>query len=816
MIFQVRTAFAFLFMLLSMVTIAIAAHFHQIDEKTSQLRANTLAEQLSTTLEVISADRLRSINELANNWPTSSANQVDWFNYQSRSLMKILPGISDIWLSDANGNIVWTITPASRPGLISQYLPDTLQQIQLATQTDTNQLVQFLGRKQLVYSRPVVNAGQIQWDITALIDIQATLDALTLDLQEKPVALRFAFDDIDAYSFGTIQMNYPVAKKNVSFAGFNATLSIQSHEQTILNLTTAIVIGELISLLICMVGAALMLNRQKSLHVRRLYQSAANVSPDAILIFASSSGAFEQLEVFDFNKKALEMMKATTDELKNYTIDTLCADLGLPELKYELKNALANQNSLIRLIKTKNTRFTNHWTQLAVLSIPDGMAVTLQDVTSEKQMQERIQYQAEHDQLTGLLNRYAFSKKLDMLLESKQHGYLCYIDMDHFKQINDSCGHIAGDELLRKTSGLLASFLSANDSIARVGGDEFCILIGARNKTEVETLLEALLVAISQFRFSWENQTFVIGASIGVVEITPGSGDAQALLKAADSGCYLAKNAGRNSFYFVELESGELNHLEQERHFAAIVRRSLAKNSFELYAQPIFPLCANDGMHVEVLIRLRDDSHNFISPAVFIPLAEKLGLMKQIDEWVVKQVLCKIENEFSQLKNLEKIAINISAISLSDSKFLKSIKKAIKNSMVPADMLCFEITETAAVSNLAQAQLFIQELRQLGCSFALDDFGVGMSSFGYLKNMPVDYVKIDGSFVKNMVNNTTDAVLVKAITDIAHSLEKKAIAEFVQDQATCEMLRSFGVEFAQGYGLGVPKPIDLVLSELFS
>lgn len=816
MIFQVRTAFAFLFMLLSMVTIAIAAHFHQIDEKTSQLRANTLAEQLSTTLEVISADRVRSINELANNWPTSSANQVDWFNYQSRSLMKILPGISDIWLSDANGNIVWTIMPASRPGLISQYLPDTLQQIQLATQTDTNQLVQFLGRKQLVYSRPVVNAEQIQWDITALIDIQATLDALTLDLQEKPVALRFAFDGIDAYSFGTIQTNYPVAKKNVSFAGFNATLSIQSHEQTILNLTTAIVIGELISLLICMVGAAWMLNRQKSLHVRQLYQSAANVSPDAILIFASSSGAFEQLEVFDFNKKALEMMKATTDELKNYTIDTLCADLGLPELKYELKNALANQNSLSRLIKTKNTRFSNHWTQLAVLSIPDGMAVTLQDVTSEKQMQERIQYQAEHDQLTGLLNRYAFSKKLDMLLESKQHGYLCYIDMDHFKQINDSCGHIAGDELLRKTSGLLASYLSANDSIARVGGDEFCILIGDRNRTEVETLLEALLAAISQFRFSWENQTFVIGASIGVVEITPGSGDVQALLKAADSGCYLAKNAGRNSFYFVELESGELNHLEQERHFAAIVRRSLAKNSFELYAQPIFPLCANDGMHVEVLIRLRDDSHNFISPAVFIPLAEKLGLMKQIDEWVVKQVLCKIENEFSQLKNLEKIAINISAISLSDSKFLKSIKKAIKNSMVPADMLCFEITETAAVSNLAQAQLFIQELRQLGCSFALDDFGVGMSSFGYLKNMPVDYVKIDGSFVKNMVNNTTDAVLVKAITDIAHSLEKKAIAEFVQDQATCEMLRSFGVEFAQGYGLGVPKPIDLVLSELFS
>jgi len=803
-------------MLLSMVTIAIAAHFHQIDEKTSQLRSNTLAEQLSTTLEVISADRLRSINELANNWPTSSANQVDWFNYQSRSLMKILPGISDVWLTDTQGNIVWTIEPVSRPNLIGQYLPSALQQIQLASQTNQNLLVQFLGRKQMVYSRPVVNADQIQWDITALIDIQATLDALTLDMQEKPVALRFAFDDIDAYSFGTVQPNYPLVKKNVSFAGFNATLSIQSHEQTILNLTTGIVIGELISLLICFVGAAWMLNRQKSLQVKQLYQSAANVSPDAILIFASSGGSFEKLELFDCNKKALEIMKATADELEHYTVDALCADLGLPELKTELRNLLADQSSLSRLIKTKHTRFSNHWTQLGVLSIPDGMAVTLQDVTFEKQMQERIQYQAEHDQLTGLLNRYAFSKKLDGLLESKQQGYLCYIDMDHFKQINDSCGHIAGDELLRKTAGLLASFLTSNDSIARVGGDEFCILITALNKAEVEAMLEALLTAISQFRFSWENQTFVIGASIGVVEISAESADAQVLLKAADSGCYLAKNAGRNSFYFVELESGELNHLEQERHFAAIVRRSLAKNSFELYAQPIFPLCVNAGMHVEVLIRLRDDGHNFISPGVFIPIAEKLGLMKQIDEWVIKQVLLKIEHEFAQLKNLEKIAINISAISLSDGKFLKNIKKTIKNSMVPADMLCFEITETAAVSNLAQAQLFIQELRQLGCSFALDDFGVGMSSFGYLKNMPVDYVKIDGSFVKNMVNNTTDAVLVKAITDIAHSLDKKAIAEFVQDQATCEMLRSFGVEFGQGYGLGIPKPIDIVLNELCS
>lgn len=814
--FQVRTAFAFLFMLLSMVTIAIAAHFHQIDVKTSQLRATTLAEQLSTTLEVISADRLRSVNELANNWPTSSANQVDWFNYQSRSLMKILPGISDIWLSDTNGNIVWAIAPASRPGLLGQYLPNALQQIELATQTNKNRLVQFLGRKQLVYSRPVINAGQIQWDITALIDIQATLDALTLDMQEKPLALRFTFDDIDAYSFGTLQPNYPLVKKNVSFAGFNATLQIQSHEQTILNLTTAIVVGELISFLVCVVGAAWMLNRQKSLQVRQLYQSAANVSPDAILIFSSSNGSFEHLELFDFNRKALEMMDATAAQLENYTVDALCADLGLLELKTELRTILVEQSSLTRLIKTKNTRFKSHWTQLAVLSIPDGMAVTLKDVTTEKQMQERIQYQAEHDQLTGLLNRYAFSKKLDALLESKQQGYLCYIDMDHFKQVNDSCGHIAGDELLRKTAGLLASFLTGNDSIARVGGDEFCILLSTKVKEDVELLLESLLTAIAQFRFSWETQTFVIGASIGVVEISSECGDAQALLKAADSGCYLAKNAGRNSFYFVELASGELNHLEQERHFAAIVRRALSKSSFELYAQPIFPLSGDGGMHIEVLIRLRDESQQFISPAMFIPIAEKLGLMKQIDEWVIRQVLLKIEQEFAQLKNLDNIAINISAISLSDGKFLKNIKKVIKNSMVPADMLCFEITETAAVSNLAQAQLFIQELRQLGCSFALDDFGVGMSSFGYLKNMPVDYVKIDGSFVKNMANNTTDAVLVKAITDIAHSLDKKTIAEFVQDQVTCDMLRDLGVEFGQGYGLGKPKPLDSVLNELCS
>jgi diguanylate cyclase (GGDEF)-like protein len=803
-----RFIFAISFFILSVFNLLISMYLHQIDGQTSRLRAETLSEQLATTLEVISADRLRAVDELSNNWPIAAANPIDWFNYQARSLSKMLPGIYDVWLSDENEQVLWGINPQVRPRIISQLVRDKIKLFAI-DQPDLR-LLQINQRKLVVYQKSMMVDKNKRWTLTALLDIQATMDALTVDLREKPISLAVNNSKIAVFSFGDFHQSYPTLTQPFEFAGLPWQLQIQSREQKILNLSTAIGLGELAALLISTLVMLWYQQQQKNKKVQRVYQAAADVSPDAMLIFLLNESSEEpnQLQLFSCNAAALTLLATDTSD---WSVAKVATVIGLKNIE-EITNQVLQQKQIYhQLLKTKKRAIAADWLQITMVAIPGGIALTLQDVSTEQQLQQKIRYQATHDQLTGLLNRYSFGGALDAAMKDPKQSYLCYIDMDQFKLINDSCGHLAGDDLLRKTASLLSAHLGELDSLARVGGDEFCLLLINRDLSQVKELLDQLLVTISQFRFQWQDQVFVIGASIGVVAVSDKFEDAVALIQAADAGCYLAKNASRNSYFIVEEQTGALNHLAQERHYLAIVRRALLTDSFELYAQPIVPLLKDSGSHLEILLRLKDEFGEMISPAVFIPLAERQGFMCDIDEWVVSHVLAKLEQELLMLKNIDKVAINISGISLSDHKFLKKIKKLIKASEVPADMLCFEITETAAVSNMAQAQLFIQELRQLGCHFALDDFGVGMSSFGYLRHMAVDYVKIDGSFVKNMATNASDAVMVKAISDIVHSLDKQAIAEFVGDEVTVEMLRSFGVEYAQGFGIAKPKPLNQVL-----
>jgi diguanylate cyclase (GGDEF)-like protein len=805
-----RVIFAISFCLLSAVSLFISMHLHQIDGQASRLRAETLTEQLATTLEVISADRLRAVDELSNNWPQAAANPIDWFNYQARSLSKMLPGIYDIWLSDEHGQVIWGINPQVRPRIIGQSVSEKIKLFALGS--PELRLLQINQRKLVIYQKSMMVDKQKRWQLTALLDTQATMDALTVDLREKPITLMVNSSEQSVFAVGEFDELYPIVKQPLVFAGMPWHLQIQSREQKILDLPTAILLNEFAALLISTLVLLWYRQQQKNKRVQRVYQAAADVSPDAMLIFLlkEASGGANQLQLFSCNAAAAKLLSTDTSD---WSVHKVAAVIGLKDIETITSHVLQHQQIYHQLLKTKKRAIAADWLQITMVAIPGGIALTMQDVSTEQQLQQKIRYQATHDQLTGLLNRYAFGGALDAAIADPRQSYLCYIDMDQFKLINDSCGHLAGDDLLRKTASLLAAHLETRDSLARVGGDEFCLLLVDRDLAAVKAVLDQLLVTISQFRFQWQDQVFVIGASIGVVAVTEQFEDAVALIRAADAGCYLAKNASRNSYFIVEEQVGALNHLAQERHYLAVVRRALLTDSFELFAQPIVPLLKASGTHLEILLRLKDEFGEMISPAVFIPLAERQGFMCDIDEWVVSQVLSKIEPELLSLKHLDTIAINISGISLSDHKFLKKIKKIIKASTVPADMLCFEITETAAVSNMAQAQLFIQELRQLGCHFALDDFGVGMSSFGYLRHMAVDYVKIDGSFVKNMASNPSDAVMVKAITDIVHSLDKQAIAEFVGDDATVEMLRSFGVEYAQGFGIAKPRPLADVLQD---
>jgi diguanylate cyclase (GGDEF)-like protein/PAS domain S-box-containing protein len=429
------------------------------------------------------------------------------------------------------------------------------------------------------------------------------------------------------------------------------------------------------------------------------------------------------------------------------------------------------------------------------------------DVTAELALQQKIRFQADHDQLTGLLNRYAFDLRLKQLLSDAVPAILCYIDMDQFKLVNDSCGHLAGDELLRSAANILATDLTSADLLARLGGDEFCLIYTGIDLARAEQRLKLLFERIQAFRFRWENKVFTIGASIGVLQLRGQTQNTVEILKAADSACYFARTAGRNRYQVVDTDAAELNHRQNELNLVSKIQQAIDLNQFELYFQSIVPLQGQgQGHHYEILLRLFDSQGQMLSPAVFIPLAERFGLMQAIDRWVFNQVMDVLEQQPQHVAQLEKVAINLSGLSLGDDNLLQHILQRFARSGVPPAKVCFEITETAAVTNMASADRFIQTLRQIGCRFSLDDFGAGMSSFTYLKNMPVDFVKIDGSFVRNMAVDATDYAMVKAIAEIAISLGKHTIAEFVSDDQVKQLLRELGVGFGQGFALHKPQP----------
>ncbi|MBU3021966.1 bifunctional diguanylate cyclase/phosphodiesterase [Aestuariibacter sp. A3R04] len=447
--------------------------------------------------------------------------------------------------------------------------------------------------------------------------------------------------------------------------------------------------------------------------------------------------------------------------------------------------------------------------QTGELEAVEGIA---RDVTKEQVLQDEVAYQASHDQLTGLMNRYAFDNELHLLLESverdEQFGVMCFIDMDRFKLVNDSCGHPAGDKLLKEVADLFRQQVTDQELLARIGGDEFCIIFRNQKLTTVTAKLDNMLQAISNYRFIHEDRLFYVGASIGVIPVEKGSGTAAELIKAADNACYQAKYEGRNRYY-VHRGNGDTEGLSSESNVLNVLNTAVQNGKFELFSQSIMPMKAgkNDLLHYEILLRLPDGNGGLISPALFIPLAERHGLMNKIDWWVVDKTLTILEAHPAHINRLGKVAINLSGLTLGDNSQLQKIVDRVVRSTVPPEKICFEITETTAVTNIGAAKHFMETLKDKGCRFALDDFGAGMSSFTYLKNLDVDYVKIDGSFVRNMARDSIDHETVKAISAIAHSMGKQTIAEFVADQETCDALRELRVDYGQGYALGKPIPL---------
>lgn len=438
---------------------------------------------------------------------------------------------------------------------------------------------------------------------------------------------------------------------------------------------------------------------------------------------------------------------------------------------------------------------------------------TVIDISEARSLSEQLSYQASHDVLTGLLNRRAFEQRLQQLLETAKTGrtehVLCYLDLDQFKVINDSCGHTAGDELLRQLGNVLQQRIRGRDTFARLGGDEFGILLERCSIKQALRVTTIIQKEVEGFRFTWEEQRFSIGVSIGVVSINEASENMARVLSKADAACYVAKDAGRNRVHIYHEDDVELAKRHGEMHWVAVINRALEENRFYLVLQPIMSLAKGqvDAEHYELLIRMQDGHGHVVAPDAFLPAAERYNLSTKVDRWVIDAAFQWLTNHPQQLKRIMLCAINLSGCSLGDTGFLEFVIQQFAEHNLPPHKICFEVTETAAIANLTHATNFITALRKLGCRFALDDFGSGQSSFAYLKNLPVDFIKIDGMFVKDIVDDPIDLAMVKSINDMGHVMGKQTIAEFVENDAILEKLREIGVDYAQGYGIGRPRPL---------
>ena len=442
-----------------------------------------------------------------------------------------------------------------------------------------------------------------------------------------------------------------------------------------------------------------------------------------------------------------------------------------------------------------------------------GTVLVLHDMTQERQYIANLSWQATHDALTGLANRREFEFRLEQALLNltRQPGRhaLMFLDLDQFKLVNDTCGHAAGDELLRHICALLQSGLREGDTLARLGGDEFGILLENCSPESSERIAEILRQTVQNLHFVWKGRPFVTTVSIGVVHVAQNPTTLESLLRAADMACYMAKEKGRNRVQLYHVDDSELSLRFGEMAWVQRLHMALEENRFCLYAQEIATLghVETGGGHVEILLRLHDEAGRMILPNSFIPAAERYGLMTSLDRWVVENVFKIIAQCIAQQHEapMAMCAINLSGITIGDDDFLIFLRQQFVIHRIPPEMICFEITETSAISNLASAIKFINELKGLGCYFSLDDFCAGMSSFAYLKHLPVDFLKIDGSFVRDMLDDPINRAMVEVINHIGHVMGKRTIAEFVETPQIEQALLEIGVDYAQGYNIERPQ-----------
>ena len=547
---------------------------------------------------------------------------------------------------------------------------------------------------------------------------------------------------------------------------------------------------------------------------------------DAV-ITTNSQGLVEYM-----NCVAEELTGWSLHEVRNHPIQTVfrILDRDTREPMHDIVEACLEDGTAIN--KSMTTLISKNGTEKEIESSmstivrssgkPDGAVIVFHDETERRHMEHVIMHQATHDSLTGLTNRNEFDRQLtEHIYDARNYGRqhaLCYLDLDRFKLVNDTSGHAAGDELLKQITTLLHSCIRGGDILGRLGGDEFGLILENCPHNSAERIAEKIINEISNHQFAWDERAFNIGVSIGLVPITSETDSATEVMKQADLACFTAKDHGRNRVYIYENEDTELIRREDEMHWATRIKDALDNDRLRLHAQTICPIGkgSTGKMHIEILVRLQDAENNLIPPGAFIPAAERFNLMGKIDQRIIRDTFAFIANRNKQASDNVCFSINLSGNSLNDKHLGQYIKSQLDEYNIDSDNICFEITETAAITNLHMAKKLMTELKDYGCWFALDDFGSGLSSFEYLKNLPVDYLKIDGSFVRDMVNNKIDHAMVAAINQIGHVMDIQTIAEFVENDQIMHKLRGLDVDYAQGFAVSHPIPLDEIDFETLS
>jgi diguanylate cyclase (GGDEF)-like protein/PAS domain S-box-containing protein len=438
-----------------------------------------------------------------------------------------------------------------------------------------------------------------------------------------------------------------------------------------------------------------------------------------------------------------------------------------------------------------------------------GAVIVFHDVTKERRLKRALSYQASHDALTGLINRREFDNRLHAAVLSAQRGEgayaLLYVDLDQFKVVNDTCGHQAGDHLLRNVTGLLQARVRASDTIARLGGDEFGVLLDGCTPEQSARIADDVRQAIRDYRFIWGTTTLSVGASVGVVQIKADTESVAAVMRAADSACYTAKDEGRNRIYVYEADRAPPRH--QQMHWVERVTRAAEENRLEPFFQPVVRIGSDSAPSFhEITIRLRDDDGRLVAPSEFIPAAERYNVMSIIDRWVVTRAVQLLQHRLDAGGSLPLLAVNLCGASLNEQSFAEFIRHTLAEPRI-ATGLCLKVTEVAAVTSLSNVTSFMHELKARGCKFALDDFGTGLSSFMYLKTLPIDYLKIDGQFIRRITTDAVDRSIVEAISKVGRALGIATVAEWVESGEVLDELRRIGVDFVQGYHVARPLPL---------